>query len=148
MEFMTNSHFENKQDIVEVYNKLNIELASINPGCDACGTCCHFDLFDHELYASSIEINHIVNNINLPPFDPNRNICPFLIENKCTIREYRTLGCRVFFCNSNYKDTSQEIYNKYYKLIKDIAIRNQIEWRYAPMVKLLATQRNQSNTNT
>jgi hypothetical protein len=26
-------------------------------------------------------------------------------------------------------------------MIKDIAIKNQIEWRYAPMVKLLATQK-------
>ncbi len=137
---MKKSHFENNYDIIKIYSKLDLELSRINPGCGACGTCCHFDTFDHELYASTIEVNYILSNVNVPPFDPGQRTCPFLIENQCTIRKYRTLGCRVFFCNPNYKDTSQEIYNKYYKMIKDIAIRNQTEWHYAPMMKLLTTQ--------
>jgi Fe-S-cluster containining protein len=145
---MIKRHFENKQDIVDVYNKLDTELARINPGCDTCGTCCHFDLFGHELYASTIEINYILENVEVASFNPEQRICPFLAEKKCTIREYRTLGCRVFFCNPNYKEKSQDIYNKYYKMIKDIAIRNQTEWHYAPMMKLLTTQKNQFNTNT
>jgi Fe-S-cluster containining protein len=145
---MINGRFENNQDIVKVYNKLDIELARINPGCDACGTCCHLDTFGHELYASAIEVNYILINVKVPPFDPNQSICPFLTEKKCTIREYRTLGCRVFFCNPHYKDTLQEIYNKYYKMIKDIAVGNQIEWHYAPMIKLLTTRENQPDTKS
>ena len=141
MAFMINGHLEDNQDIAEVYNKLDIELAKIDPGCDTCGTCCHFDTFDHELYASTVEVNYILENVEVASVDPEQRTCPFLIEKKCTIREHRTLGCRVFFCNPDYKDTSHEIYNKYYKMIKDIAIKNQIEWRYAPMVKLLAAQK-------
>ncbi len=131
-------HLKNNSDIIEIYKKLDSELASINPGCDACGECCHFGTFDHVLYASTIETTYILENVNVPPFDPDQGTCPFLIDNKCTIREYRTLGCRVFFCNPHYKEKSQDIYNKYYTMIKDMAIRNQAEWHYAPMMKLLA----------
>ncbi len=140
---MIKGHFEDNQDIVEIYKKLDTELAGTNPGCDACGTCCHFDTFGHELYVSTIEVNYILRNVKVPPFEPDQGICPFLVNKRCTIREYRTLGCRAFFCNPYYKDTLQEIYNKYYKMIKDIAVRNQIEWHYAPMIKLLTTRENQ-----
>lgn len=128
---------ENNSDITEIYNKIDSELSGINPGCDACGTCCHFNTYDHVLYTSNIETNYILENVIVPSFDPNQGTCPFLANNKCTIREYRTLGCRVFFCNPDYKEKSQDIYNKYYTMIKDLAIRNKVEWHYAPMMKLL-----------
>jgi len=128
---------ENNTDIREIYKKLEAELASINPGCNACGTCCHFDDFDHVLYSSTIETDYIRENVQVPSFDPGKNVCPFLIDNQCTIREHRTLGCRVFFCNPRYKETLEEIYEKYYTMIKDSAIENKVEWRYAPMMTLL-----------
>ena len=134
---MMNGRSENNSDITEIYKELEAELASINPGCDACGTCCHFDKFDHILYASTVETNYILENVEVPSFDPDNNVCPFLANNQCTIREYRALGCRVFFCNPDYKETLQDIYEKYYTMIKDVAVKNQTEWQYAPMMKLL-----------
>lgn len=138
---MARGSLNNNSELIEVYNKLDLELSKINPGCDACGTCCHFDKYGHELYASTIEVDYILENVEIPPFDPDQRTCPFLVEGKCTIRDYRALGCRVFFCNPAYKDTSYEIYDRYYKIIKGIADRKQIEWRYAPMVELLAMQK-------
>jgi hypothetical protein len=128
---------ENNPEIVEIYNKLEAELASINPGCNTCGTCCHFDEFNHVLYASTIETKYILENAEVPPFDPDQGTCPFLRDNKYTIREHRALGCRVFFCNPDHKETLQDIYEKYYKMVKDLAVKNQTEWNYAPMTKLL-----------
>ena len=127
-------------EIVEIYNKLDNELKILNPGCDTCGTCCHFDVFDHELYASTIEVNYILENVTVPPFHKEQRICPFLVDKVCSIREHRTLGCRVFFCNPHYKNVSYEIYNKYYEMIKKIAVRNRFEWHYGPMITLLALQ--------
>ena len=130
-------HPENRPEIIQIYKKLESELSSINPGCDACGACCHFDEFGHVLYTSTIETDYIKDNVEVPSFDPDKNVCPFLIDNKCTAREHRALGCRVFFCNPDYKEKSQDIYNKYYTMIKDLADKNQVKWRYAPMLKLL-----------
>ncbi|MBC8555265.1 MAG: hypothetical protein H8D23_37095, partial [Candidatus Brocadiales bacterium] len=124
-------------DIKEIYKKLEAELASINPGCNVCGTCCHFDEFGHVLYASTIETDYIRENVEIPSFDPENNVCPFLVNYECSIREHRALGCRVFFCNPQYKETLQGIYEKYYTMIKDLAIVDKVEWYYAPMMKLL-----------
>lgn len=128
---------ENNTDIIEIYKKLEAELASVNSGCSACGACCHFDKFDHVLYASTIEIGYIRENVKVPSFNPDKNVCPFLIDNQCTVREHRALGCRVFFCNPQHKEILQEIYEKYYAMIKDLALENKVEWHYAPMLKLL-----------
>ena len=132
-----NQQPKNDTDIKEIYKKLEAELASINPGCNACGTCCHFDEFGHVLYSSTIETDHIRKNVDIPAFDPNKNVCPFLVNYECSIREHRALGCRVFFCNPDHKETLQAIYEKYYTMIKDLANDNEVEWHYAPMMKLL-----------
>ena len=128
-----NHHPENNPEIVEIYNELEAELANINPGCNTCGTCCHFDEFKHVLYASTIETKYLQENVEVPPFDPDQGKCPFLIDHKCTIREHRALGCRVFFCNPDHKETLQDIYEKYYTMIKDMAVKNQTEWNYGTM---------------
>ncbi len=138
MDTIVNQRTKNNMEIIEIYKKLESELSSINPGCNACGTCCHFDEFNHVLYASIIETDYILDNVEVPHFDTDKNVCPFLVNNECSIREHRTLGCRVFFCNPHYKETLAEIYEKYYKMIKDLAIKNQTEWHYAPMMKLLS----------
>ncbi len=124
-------------DIKEIYKKLEAELESINPGCNTCGTCCHFDEFGHVLYTSNIEIDYIRENVEIPAFDIDKNVCPFLVNYECSIREHRALGCRVFFCNPDHKETLQEIYEKYYTMIKELADDNEVEWHYAPMLKLL-----------
>ena len=54
-----NHHPENNPEIVEIYNELEAELASHDPGCNTCGTCCHFDEFNHVLYASTIETKYL-----------------------------------------------------------------------------------------
>ena len=120
-----------------IYKELDEELAKISLGCDACGECCNFAKFDHVLYATMIEVDYIKRNVSVPQNHSNKNICPFLVDNKCGIRDYRTLGCRVFYCNPNYQNLSQEIYNKYYRKIKDLAQAHDLEWRYAPMLELL-----------
>ena len=130
-------HSKSNTDIKEIYKELEAELANINPGCNACGTCCHFDEFGHVLYTSTIEIDYIRKNVEIPDFDPDKNVCPFLVNYECSIRDHRALGCRVFFCNPNHKEILQEIYEKYYTMIKDLADDNDVEWHYAPMLKLL-----------
>jgi len=130
-------HSKNNTDIKEIYKILESELASINPGCNTCGTCCHFDEFGHVLYTSTIETDYIRENVEIPDFDSDKNVCPFLVNSECSIREHRALGCRVFFCNPDHKETLQGIYEKYYTMIKDLAVDNEVEWQYAPMLKLL-----------
>ncbi len=75
MDTIVNNRTKNNLEIIEIYKKLEAELSSINPGCNACGTCCHFDEFNHVLYASTIETDYILDNVEVPPFDTDGNVC-------------------------------------------------------------------------
>ncbi|MFN3467675.1 MAG: hypothetical protein ACK4WF_08250, partial [Candidatus Brocadiales bacterium] len=66
-----------------------------------------------------------------------KEVCPYLVNNLCAAREHRTLGCRVFFCQKDWQDTSQDLYETYYRKIKGLAMKYQLEWSYAPITKLL-----------
>ena len=79
-----------------LYQHLEKELTQLNPGCNTCGTCCNFSTFDHVLYTSSIEVNYITQYVEVPAFTISDNVCPFLKDNQCSIRDFRTLGCRIF----------------------------------------------------
>jgi Fe-S-cluster containining protein len=124
-------------ELERIYQLLEKELTQLNPGCNQCGTCCDFSTFDHVLYASSIEINYITQNVEVPDFNIADNVCPFLKDNQCSIRDFRTLGCRVFYCNPHYKQVLNDVYEKYYQKIKDLREKYAIQWRYLPFLNQL-----------
>lgn len=121
-----------------LYQRLEKELTQLNPGCNGCGTCCNFSSFDHVLYASNTEIDFITRNVNVPDFNVTDNICPFLKDNQCSIRDFRTLGCRVFYCNLGYKEVLNDVYEKYYQKIKDLSEKYNTQWKYLPFLHQLA----------
>lgn len=137
--FMENpSKLENLYaELEKLYQLLEKELTGLNPGCDRCGTCCDFRAFDHVLYASSIEVGLIARKVEIPDFNVADNICPFLKDNQCSIRDLRTLGCRIFYCNPSYKQILSEMYEKYYHMIKDLGIRYNVQWKYLPFLNHL-----------
>ncbi len=125
-------------ELGRIYQLLEKELTQLNPGCSQCGTCCDFSTFDHILYASSIEINYITRNVEVPDFNVADNVCPFLKDNQCSIRDFRTLGCRVFYCNPHYREVLCDMYEKYYHMIKELSSKYNVQWGYLPFLNYLA----------
>ena len=125
-------------ELTILYQRLEEELMQINPGCNECGICCDFSKFDHVLYASSIEVNFITQHIKVPDFNVLDNICPFLKNNQCSIRNFRMLGCRVFYCNPHYQGISQDVYEKYHHRIKELSTKYNITWEYKSFLNQLA----------
>ncbi len=127
-----------------IYQHLEKELMLLNPGCNRCGTCCNFKAFDHILYASSIEVDFIMRNVEVPDFKVSDNVCPFLKDNQCSIRDFRTLGCRVFYCNPHYKEVLHSLYEKYYQMIKDLSGKYNTQWKYLPFLNQLAESKSKT----
>ncbi len=125
-------------ELVTLYQDLEKELTLLNPGCDTCGTCCNFSAFDHVLYASSIEVDYIAQHVEIPDFNIPDNICPFLKDNQCSIRSFRTLGCRIFYCNPHYKEILHDMYEKYHSMIKELSKKYNYQWKYLPFLGQLA----------
>ncbi|MDD3663368.1 MAG: hypothetical protein PHT84_05930 [Candidatus Pacebacteria bacterium] len=103
------------------------EIDSRCPSCDACGRCCQFDTADHRLYVSTGELAVLLSSS--PKITPQKLRCEWQIDHKCTARDNRPLGCRVFFCKSDLT----EIYEIFHRKIVDIHKKYSIAYFYAEM---------------
>ena len=59
------------------------------------------------------------------------------MDNLCTAREPRPLGCRVYFCDPAYQEDGQRISETYLRQLKDLADELGVGWRYAPLHEFL-----------
>jgi Fe-S-cluster containining protein len=122
----------------EVYRDLDAEIARLAPRCDARGICCDFDLVDHVLYCSKLEIDFAKDH---DPEGRHRrasgNRCPFLEGGRCGAREHRMLGCRTYFCQEGFAPYAAELYERHYARVKAIARDLGLDWAYAPALEQL-----------
>ena len=88
---------------------------------------------DRSLFVSNLEANVLL--AAAPPFQQpvSGDFCPFQVDNLCTAREPRPLGCRVYFCDPAYQDTGNAISETFLRRLKALAEEHAIGWRYAPL---------------
>jgi hypothetical protein len=117
----------------EIYAAADAAVAEAGPRCDASGRCCRFKEYGHTLFVSQIEADYLL--AHAPPFagPVSDAACPFQVENLCTAREPRPLGCRVYFCDPNYQEVGPQISEKYLGELKRLADKFDLGWRYAPL---------------
>ena len=63
----------------------------------------------------------------------SRDTCPFQVNNLCTARDARPLGCRIYFCDPAYQDTGTAITEDAVARLKHIADAHGTGWHYAPL---------------
>ena len=117
----------------EVYAEVEAAVAAAGPRCEASGRCCRFTEYGHTLFLSHFEAEILLESA--PPYDKpvTRDGCPFQVENLCTAREPRPIGCRVYFCDPAYTDTGNAITEAAITRLKRIADDHDTGWRYAPL---------------
>ena len=121
--------------LASIYESVDRETAAFT--CRACGRCCDFDNVDFVLFVSAIELDYLLSHVK-GGFSFTGNTCPFQLEGKCTVRDVRPLGCRVYFCSLKDDVRMQDLYNTYFARIKELADRHNRAWRYMPMLAELA----------
>jgi Fe-S-cluster containining protein len=121
------------QEILELYRQVDEEVAAAGPRCDASGRCCRFKEHGHVLYLSHLEAEVLL--ASAPPFDQpvSPDFCPFQVDNLCTARAPRPLGCRIYFCDPDYQETGNRITEKYLRRIKELSVARDLGWQYAPL---------------
>jgi hypothetical protein len=122
-----------RQDVLDLYQEVDREVAAAGPVCVASGRCCRFKEYGHVLFVSSLEADVLL--AAAPPYEQpvSPDFCPFQRDNLCTAREPRPLGCRVYFCDPNYQETGNQITEKYLRRLKELAEEHGVAWRYAPL---------------
>jgi Fe-S-cluster containining protein len=102
--------------VAQIYDWLDENIKNLDPTCSACGKCCNFDSFGHKLFVTTPELLYFHTNIKenqslaaagtaAQSRDSNGavclQICPYLKNKKCTARNFRFAGCRIFFCKAD-----------------------------------------------
>jgi hypothetical protein len=126
--------------VVEVYKWLDEQIClggDLTGKCRTCGSCCSFDRFDHRLFVTPPELMYLAANLhagNVKTMPGGR--CPYNIDGKCTVYEYRFSGCRIFCCNGDadfQSRLSEEALGKF----KLICTEFQIPYRYIELAEAL-----------
>ncbi|MBN2594679.1 MAG: YkgJ family cysteine cluster protein [Sedimentisphaerales bacterium] len=105
--------------------------------CKSCGDCCDFESFDHRLFITPPELMYLTAKLgaeNIKPMAGGR--CPYNVDNKCTIYEYRFSGCRIFCCNGD-ADFQSRLSEEALQKLKSICVDFQIPYSYADLATVL-----------
>ena len=124
---------EQRQRVTAIYAAADAAVAAAGPRCDASGRCCRFTEYGHTLFLSHFESEILL--AAAPPYDvpASRDVCPFQVDNLCTAREPRPLGCRIYFCDPAYTDAGNRITEDAVRELKRVADAHGTGWRYAPL---------------
>ena len=90
--------------VAEIYDWLETQISKAGKEnqCRICGKCCDFEGYDHRLFVTWPELKYLTENIgqeNVRPMPEGK--CPYNIEGKCTVYEYRFASCRIFSCDGD-----------------------------------------------
>ncbi|MBA7610834.1 hypothetical protein ES703_18048 [subsurface metagenome] len=130
------------EKVAEIYDWLDVQVrrcSELAGACKSCGNCCDFDGFDHHLFVTTPELMYLTANLgdeNIKPMPTSR--CPYNIDGKCTVYEYRFAGCRIFCCNGD-ADFQSRLSESALKKLKSVCTKFQIPYRYTDLATALNT---------
>ncbi len=128
-----------------IYRDLDSELSRHQPACELSGRCCKFKEYEHTLFLSAPEAELLL--ADAPP--PVRELddgatCPWQDDRgRCTAREARPLGCRVFFCDPRFEAVGPDIAEEFIRRLKKAVESRAWPWDYAPLHRHLARARDE-----
>jgi hypothetical protein len=122
-----------RRAVLAVYAAADGAVRAAGPRCDSSGRCCRFTEYGHTLFLSHFEAELLLEGA--PTYDApvTRDGCPFQVNNLCTARDARPLGCRIYFCDPTYQVTGHLITEKAVAQLKQLADEFEAGWRYAPL---------------
>ena len=127
--------------VAEIYNWLDVQVrrnTELAGTCQGCGKCCDFAGFDHRLFVTPPELAYLAANLgaSVQPMPTER--CPYNVDGKCSVYEYRFAGCRIFCCNGD-EDFQSELSESALDKLKRICAEFQIPYRYTDLAAALSS---------
>ncbi len=129
-------------DVEDAYRRLQSQLDSANPHCNACGQCCDFDAFGHRLYLTTPELLYFKTRLaenGIPPRPMTGGVCPWRVEGKCSVYAWRFAGCRIFNCTGD-ADLQSRLSEEILSCMKRICQTQNLPYQYRDLKSALNTQ--------
>ncbi|WP_435018767.1 hypothetical protein TA3x_000752 [Tundrisphaera sp. TA3] len=133
-----------------VYAGLDDEIRRLNPACAVSGRCCRFEEYGHTLFLSAPEAALLLADAPPPsrPLDDGAT-CPWQDDRgRCTAREARPLGCRVYFCDPAYQEHLPDVGEAAIARLKRLVEEMGLPWDYAPLHRHLRIARDEGRFPT
>ena len=126
---------EIRDKLTALYRELDDAVAMMGPVCQLSGRCCRFKDYGHTLFLSAPEAQLLVADAPQPPGQlDNGESCPWQdARGRCTARDARPVGCRVFFCDPSFETVAPELSETFLARLKQLASRHDRLWNYAPL---------------
>jgi len=151
------AHPDLSQAVAALLARADADIAARRPVCRSSGNCCKFEQHGHRLYVTAAELAHFAHvHVAPPPSNiqnqnstiaslktnaktlplqqffahPQPTGCPYQINNLCTAREARPLGCRIYFCDANAQSWQNDLYEKYHTELKALHAQHNLPYRY------------------
>ena len=117
------------RDLESVYAELEADVAALSPLCELSGRCCRFKEYKHQLWTTRLELEYLLAKEGAPPAG-SEGVCPWLKDGKCSVRDNRMLGCRIFFCDKSYESAMGPLYEKHHARIRELHRRHNVSYDY------------------
>ena len=134
-----------RQELHNLYDDLDASIRSRNPVCELSGRCCRFEEYGHTLFLSEPEAQVLVSEAPAAsrPIDDGQT-CPWQdLAGRCTAREARPLGCRVYFCDPSFTGDASYLREAFIAKLKELVDRYGLAWNYAPLHRHLHALKDQ-----
>jgi len=125
--------------IREIYARADRIVAERGMLCMGGGTCCRFDRVAHRLYVTVGELALLTTVRRADTPRTERNRCPYQSGPRCTARNVRPLGCRVFFCRQGAGGEANDIYEALHRDICDLHADRGVPYSYVELISALKT---------
>ena len=122
----------------DIYARLDAEVDVAGVECRTCGRCCNFDRADHRLFVSTGELALLASEPLPPGHTPRPLRCGYQVDSRCTARDRRPLGCRVFFCRQGLAHWCAETYEKHHREIRAAHDERRLPYRYVELTAAVA----------
>lgn len=122
-------------ELAALYAELDEAVALRAPVCLVSGRCCRFREYGHTLFLSAAEFGYLRARAPAPtrPLDEGET-CPWQdAAGRCTAREARPLGCRVYFCDPQFEGAAPELSERFIARLKQLVATHGVPWDYAPL---------------
>jgi hypothetical protein len=124
---------EARGPLAVLYEDLGAAVAEVGPVCRLSGRCCRFEEYGHTLFLSAAEAALLVADAPPParPLD-DPSCCPWQDQaGRCTAREARPLGCRVYFCDPSYEGKAEPLTEEFLGRLRRLVDSLGLPWGYA-----------------
>ena len=124
-----------RERLLSLYADLDETVASLSPVCLLSGRCCRFNEYGHALFLSAPEAALLFADAPAPsrPLDDGAT-CPWQDEaGRCSARDCRPIGCRVYFCDPSYEPHAPDVSEEFIARLKSVVNELGLPWEYAPL---------------